>query len=145
MRLIKFKNDPFFNSEVSTLFDSLFGKDMDFAANNWRHNVPAVNVKETENSFRIEVAAPGLKKEDFKLSVENDVLTISSEVKNETETKDEKYQRKEFGFSSFQRSFTLSEEVNKENIQARYTDGILYIELSKLEQVKPQPKTIEIQ
>lgn len=110
-------------------------------------SLPAVNVKENENEFLIEVAAPGLKKEDFKVNYDNGHLTISSEKKNEVEEKKgEKITRREFSYQSFQRSFTISENVvNAEKIVASYDNGILHITLPKREEVKPKPaKQIKI-
>lgn len=103
--------------------------------------LPAVNVKENSNEFRIEVAAPGMNKEDFKVNYDNGLLTISSEHKNEIEEKEgEKVTRHEFNYKSFQRSFTVAEDVIKaEKIAANYKNGILYITLPKREEVKPKP------
>jgi len=99
-----------------------------------------VNVKEDNDKFQIEVAAPGMKKEDFKLKIENNVLTICSELKEEKEEKKENYSRREFSYQSFQRSFNLPQgHVQVENIAAKYNDGILTVELPKREEVKPQP------
>ena len=108
--------------------------------------IPAVNVKEDDDRYEIEVAVPGMKKEDFKVKVENNQLTISSEHKDEKKEEDKDYSRKEFSYQSFQRSFTLPEgHILTEQISAKYNDGILHIELPKREEVKPQPaKDIEI-
>jgi HSP20 family protein len=106
-----------------------------------------VNVKENENEFQIEVAAPGMKKDDFKVNFDNGRLTISSESREEKSEKDGgKYTRREYRYQSFQRSFTVPESVvDGEKIQARYTDGILNISLPKREEVKPKPaKEIKI-
>jgi len=102
--------------------------------------IPAVNVKEDEDKFQIEVAAPGMNKEDFKIKLENNVLSICSEKKEEKEEKKPNYSRREFSYQSFQRSFTLPEgHVQSEKITAKYNDGILIVELPKREEVKPQP------
>jgi HSP20 family protein len=112
---------------------------------NWNYSdtnttIPAVNVKEDNDKFEIEVAAPGMKKEDFKLNLENYVLTISSEKKTEKEEKQENYSRKEFSYQSFQRKFNLPDShIQRDKIVAKYADGILIIELPKREEVKPQP------
>jgi HSP20 family protein len=95
---------------------------------------PAVNIIDNESDFTLEVAAPGLQKEDFNIEVKNDKLTISTEVKAQGNTK--KYVRKEFGYGNFKRTFTLSNKVDTDNISARYTDGILYVVLPKIAQAK---------
>jgi HSP20 family protein len=108
-------------------------------------SLPAVNVVEDKEKFRIEVAAPGLRKEDFKLNVDNGILTISSEKRQENETKEENYAKREFHYSSFSRSFTLPGSVDSEMISASYTDGILNIQIPKREEAKQkEPKQIRI-
>jgi len=102
--------------------------------------VPAVNVKETDDEFRIEVAAPGMKKDDFKVNLEDNLLTVSSEHKEETKEEEEKYARREFSYQSFQRTFTVPENmVDGTQIDAKYHDGILQIKLPKLEHAKTKP------
>ena len=128
-----------------SLFNRFFEGDlMDWSNSNFagsNSTLPAVNVKENKNEFIIEVAAPGMKKEDFKLDFENGRLTISSELSEETKNdSDEKYTRREYYYRSFQRAFTIPENVvDGEKIQARYTDGILNVTLPKREEVKPKP------
>lgn len=132
--------------EFPGIFDNYFGRDFfDFENSVLRvpgSSIPAVNVKENEDGFEVEVAAPGFSKKDFHVELDNNLLTISStkEVKNEETARDGRYTRKEFAFSSFRRSFTLPENtVNTEKIKARYEDGILSISIPKLEEVKPKP------
>ncbi len=109
------------------------------------NTLPAVNVIEKDDAFSLELAAPGLKKDDFKINVNENVLTISAEKKVENEEVKDKYTRKEFGYSSFKRSFTLAKSINGEKINATYSDGILSIELPKKEETKPkEPKLIEV-
>lgn len=96
-----------------------------------KQSLPAVNVKEGEKTFDIEVAAPGLNKKDFKISSENGVLTISSEKQEEREEKEKDYTRKEFSYSSFSRSFSLPENANEDDIKANYEDGILRLSIAK--------------
>jgi HSP20 family protein len=93
--------------------------------------VPAVNVKELDKEFEIEMAAPGLNKKDFKINIENGVMTIFTEKKEEKEEKEDNFTRREFNYSSFTRSFNLPENINPEKIDARYEDGILRILLTK--------------
>ena len=103
--------------------------------------LPAVNVKENTNEYLIDVAAPGLKKDDFRVNYENGRLTISSEHKSEKEEKEgEKVTRREFSYQSFQRAFTVAENaIDAERIAAHYQDGILHITLPKRDEVKPKP------
>jgi HSP20 family protein len=105
-------------------------------------NVPAVNIKENEKDYMLELAIPGFKKEDFNIEVDNDILTISSEVKHETETNDDNYTRREFSVSSFKRAFTLPETVNEDAINAVYEGGILTLTLPKREEALPKPKRL---
>jgi HSP20 family protein len=93
--------------------------------------LPAINIKEEKNQYDIEVAVPGYKKEDFNVSVERGVLTVKAEVKEEKEEKKEGYSRKEFSYRSFERSFTLPDNVNEDNIQGKYDNGILHILVPK--------------
>lgn len=136
------------NNLFPSLIDRFFEGDLEnwnFASEN--STMPAVNVKENNNEFLIDVAAPGLKKDDFKVNYDNGRLTISSEKKEEHEEKDgEKVTRKEFSYQSFQRSFNVPENVvNTEKIGAKYVDGILHVTLPKREEAKPKPaKEIKI-
>jgi HSP20 family protein len=98
--------------------------------------VPAVNVVEKEDFFMVTLAAPGLKKSDFKIDIEGNMLTISSEKEESKEEKEEKFTRKEYSFTSFSRSFSLPEFVNREKIEAVYEDGILKLTLPKMEEFK---------
>ena len=134
-----------------SLFDRFFEGDlMDWNNSNFageQSTLPAVNVMENDNEFLIEVAAPGLKKEDFKLNFENGKLIISSERKNENVEKDgETVTRREFSYQSFQRSFNVPENVvNSDKIAAKYNNGILHVALPKREEIKPKPaKQIKI-
>jgi HSP20 family protein len=98
--------------------------------------VPAVNIKETDNAFELSVAAPGLEKKDFKVEVDNNLLTISAEHKQEKEEKDKEYTRKEYNYNSFMRSFELPSYVNAEAIDAQYKEGILTLTLPKKEEAE---------
>ncbi|HPE42469.1 MAG TPA: Hsp20/alpha crystallin family protein [Bacteroidales bacterium] len=149
MKLTRFSNNlvPAFPSLIDRFFE---GDLMDW--NNWNFagsdsTLPAVNVKENNDEITIEVAAPGLKKEDFKLDYDNGRLTISSEKEEQFEEKEgEKITRREFSYRSFQRSFSVPETVvNVDKIAAKYSDGILKLTLPKREEVKPKPaKQIKI-
>ena len=108
-------------------------------------NVPPVNISETKDAFQLDLQAPGLNKEDFKISVENGLLTISYEHKAEEENKDVKTYRKEFATRSFKRTFSVDEKINADAISAKYDAGVLKLTLPKKEEVKAQPKQIAIQ
>jgi HSP20 family protein len=120
------------------LFDDFFRPWNEWFSNggNETMTVPSVNITESDTAFAVAVAAPGLKKEDFKIDVEGTMLRISAEKKSETEEKQEHYTRKEYNYTSFSRSFTLPETVNKEGIEARYDAGILQLTLPKKEDAK---------
>jgi HSP20 family protein len=130
---------------IPSLIKSLFSRDlMDWSNMNFSSTnttLPTVNVKETNDEYEIEVAAPGMKKDDFKLNLENNQLTIASERKNEKELKeDDNYTRREFSYQSFQRIFAIPEHiVDGDKISAKYNDGILHVRLPKREEVKPKP------
>lgn len=116
-----------------------------YNADQWYHvSTPAVNIAESKESYRVEVAAPGLSKEDFKVNVDNGILTISSEKEKQKEEVNEKYTRKEFNYGSFKRSFTLPDEVEIEKISANHKDGVLNIFIPKKEPVSIPVKDIEI-
>jgi HSP20 family protein len=109
--------------------------------------MPAVNIRETDKSYEVEMAAPGMKKEDFKIELENNILTISSERTEEKEENGkEKYSRREYSYESFQRSFNLPKEVvDEDKIEAHYKDGVLQLTIPKKEKAKQKPaKKIEI-
>lgn len=106
--------------------------------------IPAVNIRETEDLFIVEMAAPGMKKEDFVIEIKEGVLMISSEHKEEKEEKKENFTRKEFSYNKFNRSFSLPENVNAEKIKATYKEGLLLIELPKLEKSAPKVKKVTI-
>ncbi len=108
--------------------------------------IPAVNIKESGNEFEVDMAAPGMKKEDFKIELNNSVLTISSEKQSESETKEGKnVTRREFSYQSFSRSFTLPAIVETEQITAKYENGLLRVNIPKKEEAKPKPlKQIQV-
>lgn len=132
-----------------TLFEDLFDSDFFRKPSVMQAGltVPAVNIKETPVQYEIEMAAAGMKKEDFNINLERNVIIISSEKTNETSETDEKhnYSRKEFNYSSFSRSFVLPEAANREDIKAAYTDGVLHVVIPKKEEAKMLPKAIVVQ
>lgn len=112
--------------------DRFFGNDF---ANLWSgemlETMPAINIKEEKDNYKLELAAPGLKKEDFNISVEGNVLTISSEKESETNDGEENYSRREYNYSGFSRSLTLPENSDSGQVSAKYTDGILHLTVPK--------------
>ena len=143
------KNGSFSNKNSNVNFptwsnwlDDVFNKDLPsvFTSNfNTGITLPKVNIKETADAFMIEMAVPGLKKSDFQLDLDNQLLSISTETNEENEHKEENYTRREFGYSSFKRTFNLPESVNDEKINANYENGILSIFLPKKEEAKQNP------
>jgi HSP20 family protein len=134
----------FTQPKTANVFDALFNSfPSDFASAN--SSVAPVNISEDEQGYSLELNVPGRNKEDFKLDVENGLLTISYEKKEEAENQAHKFVRKEFTYSSFKRSFSLDEKINAEAIEAKYENGILRITLPKKEEVKNAPKQISIQ
>jgi HSP20 family protein len=127
---------------VNTLFDDFFSKDVfDWSDKNFAtigSNLPSVNLKETDNKLEVDLAAPGMKKEDFKVEIDNNMLMISSERKEEKEEtrKKDNYVRKEFNYQSFCRTFTLPEYIDESKVEASYKDGILHIDIAKKENGK---------
>lgn len=113
---------------------------------NTNTTLPAVNIKETENDFIVDVAVPGMNKKDFKIDLDNDVLTISSEKTSNKEDSDDNYTRKEYSYMSFKRSFTLPKNVvDSDKINATYKNGELKITIPKLDEAKPKPaRLIEV-
>jgi HSP20 family protein len=107
-------------------------------------SVPAVNIAETDKQYDVAVAAPGMKKDDFKIDLEGDMLTISAEKAETKEEKDKQYNRREYNYSSFRRSFTLPEGVKRDKIEAKYEDGVLYLVLPKNETAKVYSKSIAV-
>ena len=138
MTLIKRSNRTF-----PTFFDDFVGRDW-FLENDWetKTSVPAVNIVENDSAFLVEMVAPGMKKDDFKIELENNLLTISYEKEEENEEKDEKFTKREFNYQSFSRSFTIPELVNAEKINAAYKDGLLKLEIPKKEEAKHKPSRL---
>ncbi|HRH66133.1 MAG TPA: Hsp20/alpha crystallin family protein [Bacteroidia bacterium] len=143
MTLVKFRNAKpadrlaGFPSIFSDFFNDFVNEDM--LPHNVFKSVPAVNISEQPDLYRVELAAPGMKKEDFKINVENGLMTIRAEKKEEKADENSKFTRKEFSYSSFSRTFTLPEHVNTENITAEYVNGVLTLSLPKKEEVKKNP------
>ena len=138
----------FINRPVAKQFDNFFN---DFLTPSvWSNpstdanSIPAANVHETAAAYVLEINAPGRNKEDFKINLEKDLLTVSYEKKEENDVEGQKTIRREFKYNSFKRSFSLDEKVDAQNIQAKYENGVLKIDLPKKPEVVEQPKQIAI-
>ena len=128
--------DNFFSSDLPSVFTPNFNTGI---------TLPKVNIRETSDAFWVDMAVPGMKKSDFQIDLDNQLLSISTELKQEKESNEENYTRREFGYSSFKRTFTLPESVDDSKINASYSDGILNIHLPKKEEAKQKPaRTIKI-
>ena len=127
MNLVKFSRHPYFASKMDDIMKDVFNQDATCSG-----NFPAVNIQEDDNKFIIEMAAPGLKKDDFKLNLEDHVLAISKD-KEEDKKEDvsETYTRREFGYNSFSRTFRLPKTILEDKIKADYKDGVLTVSLPK--------------
>ena len=149
MNLIK-KNGHQIPGFQRRFFDDVFGRELF----NWENNnfsttsttLPSVNIKETSDNYEVEVAAPGLDKNDFKVSLDGSLLTISSEKENQQVSEEENFTRREFSYQSFQRSFELPKNVvDEDKISARYENGLLHLSIPKKEEAKQKPpRMIEI-
>lgn len=137
MSLVK-RNNVLFPS----LMNEIFKPDWFGGLENYGSNVPAVNIKENEENYELELAVPGRNKEDFNVEVDNNVMTITGETKSEDNVTEENYTRREFSFSSFKRSFTLPETIDEDKIKASYVDGVLKFTLPKKEEALPKPKRL---
>ncbi|MDD4673901.1 MAG: Hsp20/alpha crystallin family protein [Bacteroidales bacterium] len=144
MSLVRFSN------QMPSLFDRFLENDLfDWSNRNYsttNTTLPAVNIKEDNDGFEVEMSVPGLDRKDFNIELNNSVLTISSEKKVENETKEgQRFARREFSYQSFSRSFTLPDTVEDDKIKAKYENGILSVSIPKKEEAKPKPaKQIEI-
>lgn len=147
MSLIKRNGNSF---PAFPMFDDLFTRELF----NWGNTnfsststtIPSVNIKETDETFEVEVAAPGMEKQDFNITLDGSLLTISSVKQHKEESKEDNYTRREFSYQSFQRSFELPKQVvDEENINAHYENGLLHITIPKREEAKRKaPRMIEI-
>ncbi len=150
MSIVKRNTGELFPASPRTLFDDFFSRELfnwgndNFSAT--RSTLPSVNIKERDDRFEVEVAAPGMEKEDFKITLEGNLLSISSEKKTTNEENNAQYMRKEFSYQSFSRTFELAKDVvDEDKIEATYENGVLRLLIPKTEKAKKQePKLIEI-
>jgi HSP20 family protein len=138
MDLIKRNNNLIFPS----FLDEIFRADWNGGTQDFKNTLPAVNIKENDVNFTVEVYAPGFKKEDLKVEISQKTLSISSEKECDNETNREHYSRKEYSSNSFKRVFNLPETVNVDAVQANYENGVLNISLPKREEALPKPKRL---
>ena len=145
MTLVKFNNNkganallPGFNDVFESIFNDTFFNDRMVA------RVPAVNISETAENYHLELAAPGLKKQDFKISLDRQVLNISVEQQNESNEEGKRFSKKEFSYTSFVRSFTLPDLADHSRIEAAYEDGVLKVDIAKKEEAKMASRQIEL-
>lgn len=141
MTTLKF-NQPTLRS-LDSFLDNLLN-DTPVSNNNSSLNFPAVNIFETNDDYELEFNVPGRKKEDFKITVDKSILSVSFEKKEEQKEENKKFIKKEFSAQSFKRSFTLDEKINADDINAKYENGILHLTLPKKEEVKVLPKEISV-
>jgi len=139
MSLVKFNQYPTFTDLLENIERNFLGR-----VDETSGDIPAVNIKEENDKFMLEMAAPGMKKDDFQINLDNYQLTISSEKKEEKKEKEDNYTRREFVYSSFSRSFTLPKSIDIEKIKADYKNGILSIVLPKKEEETKLTKQIKI-
>lgn len=144
MTLIKWQKESPARTILNSadLFNDFFN---DFASPEFRKwSAPAVNISENDQAYKLQLAVPGLKKEDFKIAIDDNTMVVSAEQKAESSETTEKYTRKEFSFSSFTRRFNLPENVNQTGIAASYENGIMQITLPKRTEEKPKAREINI-
>jgi HSP20 family protein len=144
MTVVRYKNAVNNDRAFNNLIGDLFSQTPSLYRNEFRQAAP-VNILETEKEYRLHVIAPGLAKEDFKISLENNLLTVAAEKKEETVNENEKLIRSEYKQAGFKRSFTVDEKIAADAISAQYVNGVLTITLPKREEVKPATKQITIQ
>lgn len=144
MTLVKFNEGskgvmaPVFNDVFESFFNDSFFSDRMIS------RVPAVNISETEGEYHIELAAPGLKKNDFKISLDRNLLNISAEQTTESHENNKKYNKREYSYTSFVRSFALPDSADDAHIEAEYTDGVLHVKVAKKEEAKMATRQISI-
>lgn len=147
MTLIKYDKNR--NKRIPSLFESFFNDEFgvfpDYLTKaHMNRGFPSVNTKETGEGYKIELAAPGMSKEDFEINLDGGILTVSSNKKFDKKEEDEGYTLREFSYSSFSRSFTMPDDINGDEISAKYENGVLNLEIPKMEIAKKSPKLIEV-
>jgi len=151
MTLVKWKrpldnglsnNTTMYNSPLAGLLNNIWRDE--FLSKEYAQFVPAVNLSEEEGHYIVELSAPGFDKNDFKIEIKEGILTVSGKHEAEKEVKEKNFTRKEFNYGSFQRSFSLPQEINEEAVDAKYENGILKIALPKKEEIKKATKEVKV-
>ncbi len=139
MSLVKFRKQP--STHFPSIWDDFFKRDLFDSSNAMiaGSTLPAVNIKEDNEGYQIELAVPGFDKKDFEINLDRHVLTVSSSKETKSENVDNAYTRKEFSYSSFKRSFNLPESADESKVSAEYDNGILTVQIPKKEEAKLQP------
>ena len=130
------------NTWYPSIIDDFFNANWNIEVPNYSHSLPAVNIKEADKEFTLQIASPGLTKEDFEVSFEDNVLSIEVIKKNDVKENNNDFTRFEFDYNSFKRSFTIPESVEINKIEASYLNGILNIILPKKKEALPVPKKL---
>jgi len=138
MKIMRWNNEPI----LSDFWNSFFENEINQPVYRRQFSAPAANILEQDGEYHLELAVPGLSKEDFKIDVENNLLTVSSEKELQNEENGKNFTRKEFVYGSFSRSFTLPKSIDTDNINASYQNGILHIMLPKKEEEKAKAKRL---
>ena len=134
-----------YNSSFPNVFDEFFNRDLGrLVGQDATHSIPAVNVSEDESGYTIDLAVPGYSKDDFEVNVDNDRLTIKGERKEEKDSPSVQYNRREFNYSTFSRSFNLPKEANSKAIEGNYVNGILNVRIAKLTDKEKGVHTVKI-
>lgn len=146
MTLVKFSNGAHRTPTITRWTDDILAPFFTDSLLNDRlmSRVPAVNIAETDDAYELELIAPGLTKEDFKVNVDRDVITISAEKKSESDTTEKQYSKREYSYTSFTRSFTLPDSADQGKVDASYKDGVLHVSVGKREEAKVASRLIEV-
>jgi len=146
MTIVKYRPQAALVSPFNELVNEFLGQDIGqfFGHDDLKRNVPSVNIVESDEAFDLRMLAPGFDKEELKLGMENDVLTISGERKVDELKENERYTRREFSFNAFSRSFRLPETIHADGIKADHVNGVLHVRIPKAEAAKPKAREISI-
>lgn len=146
MSIVKYRPQSTFVAPFGDLVQEFLGRDIGqfFGSDDMKSTAPSVNILEREGNFELQMLAPGYTKQDLKLSMENDILTISAQREKESLNENERFTRREFAHRSFSRSFRMPESVDTESITAEFKDGVLHVSIPKAEKAKPKTRAISV-